>query len=226
LFKKLRRLAANRMVDPRDHRVALLHDWGVMQDQLVNDIQAISKGGDCAAFTRLFEYFAPRVKAWMLRAGADMQTAEELAQETMLRVWRYAKKYCPQKAAPSTWVFAIARNVRIDRFRKEGRAVPKPTPESPTQRRTYEWDVLTTDGKNLRSWLTKLPPAQAQVLEMFYLEGKTQSVIAVELGVPIGTVKSRIQLALSRLRRLNRAGMTYPPPPRRVRRAACASHPG
>lgn len=170
-----------------------------MTDPLVECILAVAERKDRAAFTRLFEYFAPRIKAWMLKAGADMQTAEEIAQETMLIVWRKAAQFRPERAAPSTWIFTIARNKRIDRLRRERRPTPEPPPEPPAYD-AYGWDVIVADRQRLRVWMSELPVEQAQVLTLFYLRGKTQSSIAEELKISLGTVKSRIRLALGRLR--------------------------
>jgi RNA polymerase sigma-70 factor (ECF subfamily) len=175
-----------------------------LRDPLVECILAVAARKDRAAFTRLFEYFAPRIKAWMLKAGADMQTAEEIAQETMLIVWRKAAQFRPERAAPSTWIFTIARNKRIDRLRRERRPTPEPPPEPPAYE-AYGWDVLVADRKRLKIWLGELPVEQAQVLTMFYLRGKTQSDIATELELSLGTVKSRIRLALGRLRARHQA---------------------
>lgn len=178
-----------------------------MSDPLVDCIQAIAARKDRAAFTRLFEHFAPRVKAWMLKAGADMQTAEEITQETLLIVWRKAAQFNPQRAAPSTWIYTIARNKRIDRLRKERRPTPEPLKQQPTGPGydAYGWDVVVADRTRLADWLRDLPPEQAEVLRLFYLRGKTQSDIARELDLSLGTVKSRIRLALGRLRARHQA---------------------
>ena len=91
-------------------------------------IVAIARDRDRAAFADLFEHFAPRVKSYMMRLGAPPEGAEELAQETLLIVWRRAEAYDPAKAAASTWVFAIARNLRIDVARRANRAPPRDDP--------------------------------------------------------------------------------------------------
>lgn len=170
-----------------------------LSDPLINSILAVAANQDRNAFRVLFEHFAPRIKAWMLKAGADMQAAEEIAQETMLIVWRKAAQYKPQRAAPSTWIFTIARNKRIDRLRRERRPTPEPPATGPSYD-AYGWDVLVADRHRLTQWLQELPVEQAQVITQFYLRGKTQSDIARELELSLGTVKSRIRLALGRLR--------------------------
>lgn len=140
----------------------------------------------------------------MLKAGADMQTAEEIAQETMLIVWRKAAQFRPERAAPSTWIFTIARNKRIDRLRRERRPTPEAPPEPPAYE-AYGWDVLVADRQRLKAWLGELPAEQSQVITLFYLRGQTQSDIAKELKLSLGTVKSRIRLALGRLRARHQA---------------------
>lgn len=170
-----------------------------MNDSFIDDLHAIATRRDRRAFTRLFEHFAPRIKAWMLKAGADMQTAEEITQETLLIVWRKAAQFNPKRAAPSTWIFTIARNKRIDRLRRERRPTPELTVDPPSYT-TYGWDVVVADRGRLAGWLRALPVEQAEVLTLFYLRGKTQSDIAKELELSLGTVKSRIRLALGRLR--------------------------
>ena len=170
-----------------------------LSDPLISCIQAVAESKDREAFRTLFEHFAPRIKAWMLKAGADMQAAEEIAQETMLIVWRKAVQYKPERAAPSTWIFTIARNKRIDRLRRERRPTPEPPATGPSYN-AYGWDVLAADRHRLKGWLAELPVEQAEVIMLFYLRGKTQSDIAKELDLSLGTVKSRIRLALGRLR--------------------------
>ena len=175
-----------------------------LSDPLIDSILAVAANQDRNAFRVLFEHFAPRIKAWMLKAGADMQAAEEIAQETMLIVWRKAAQYKPQRAAPSTWIFTIARNKRIDRLRRERRPTPEPPATGPSYD-AYGWDVLVADRHRLKDWLRELPVEQAQVITLFYLRGKTQSDIARELELSLGTVKSRIRLALGRLRALQQS---------------------
>ena len=155
------------------------------------------------SFALLFRHFAPRLKAYGMKAGADAQTAEEVAQEAMIAVWRKAETFDRSKASVSTWVFTIVRNKRIDLLRREGRPELKPedfahlTPD----------DVSADDriqhaqnGRMIRDSLKQLPGEQAEVLRLAYFEDKSHRAISEQLGVPLGTVKSRIRLALARLR--------------------------
>ncbi|HZH26146.1 MAG TPA: sigma-70 family RNA polymerase sigma factor [Azospirillaceae bacterium] len=164
---------------------------------------AVGRARDRAAFARLFAAFAPRIKAYLLRQGADRAAADELVQEVMMLVWRRAETFDPVQASAATWMFTIARNKRIDALRRERRPeidaqdlalVPEPA-ESADRR-----IEATQSGARLRKALEDLPPEQAELLRQAYYEGKPHSLIAEESGLPLGTVKSRIRLALGRLR--------------------------
>ncbi|QQS15226.1 MAG: sigma-70 family RNA polymerase sigma factor [Rhodospirillales bacterium] len=159
---------------------------------------------DRAAFGELFRFFAPRIKAFTMRGGADPDAAQEVAQETMIAVWRRAATFDRRKAAASTWVFTIARNKRIDMFRRDGRP-PQDADElalfADDHEPAAEDAAITAQSHDrLREALPRLPPEQAAVLQKAYFEDKTHLEIAAELGLPMGTVKSRIRLALARLR--------------------------
>lgn len=164
-------------------------------------ILAIAREQDREAFKALFGHFAPRVKSYMLRLGAGPEAAEELAQECLLTVWRKAALFDPAKAGASTWIFAIARNLRIDAVRKERRPViqddPADTPPEPTPDALV---VATERDARVREAMKSLPPDQAEVVRMSFFQDKAHSEIARDLGLPLGTVKSRLRLALARLR--------------------------
>lgn len=173
-----------------------------------NLISAIAQHQDRAAFAVLFEHFAPRIKAFMQRSGASEANAEELAQETMLAAWRKAALFDPQSAGAAGWIFTIARNLRIDHYRREsrGRMIEasdveiefqiddSPQPDS----------VLATSQSEgrVRSALTELSEEQMRVVELSFFEEKAHAEIAQILGIPLGTVKSRLRLAMTRLRNL------------------------
>ena len=166
-------------------------------------ILAIAQRRDRAAFAALFAYFGPRVKAWMLRAGANPAAAEELAQETMLTIWQKAQLFDPARASPATWIFTIARNRRVDALRRERHPsdlLPDPSeePELPLQADTAL--NMAQRESRIRSALTQLPPEQADVVRKAFFEDKVHAEIEKELGIPLGTVKSRLRLAVYRLR--------------------------
>ena len=158
---------------------------------------------DKTAFASLFAYFAPRLKSFLLRLGSDISTAEELSQEAMIMVWRRAETFDPAQAGASTWIFTIARNKRIDRLRKDGRPLPDMLdlammPDAPET--GLEAVNRGEEEDKLRQAMKKLPEEQAKMIFAAYYEEKSHREISEESGLPLGTVKSRIRLALSRLR--------------------------
>jgi RNA polymerase sigma-70 factor (ECF subfamily) len=162
----------------------------------------VAENRDRAAFALLFSHFAPRVKAYLLRLGASSALAEDLAQEALFNLWRKAHLFDPAKASAATWLFTIARNLRIDAVRREKRPEWEPEdlrPESAAAADT----VLALAGEEvrLRAALKHLPPDQIQVIELSFFADKPHSQIAGELGIPLGTVKSRLRLAMARLKR-------------------------
>ncbi|MCO5070207.1 MAG: sigma-70 family RNA polymerase sigma factor [Rhizobiaceae bacterium] len=167
----------------------------------------VAAAQDRTAFAALFAFYAPRVKAFMLRFGMTAPVAEDLAQETMLLVWKKAAYFDPSKAGVSTWIFTIARNLRVDRLRRESRPLaavdildPSDEPEAPV---SGEAVVLTIEREErVRRALALLPSDQATVVKLSFFGEKAQSEIASELGIPLGTVKSRVRLAFGRLREI------------------------
>jgi RNA polymerase sigma-70 factor (ECF subfamily) len=167
-------------------------------------IGAIAARADRQAFAALFEHFAPRVKSYMLRLGAEPPLAEELAQEAMLAVWRKAAAFDRAKAAPSTWIFTIARNLRIDAARRSRRGDPVEDPSDQPDADPAPDALLAAvqSEDRIREALRALPPEQAQVVRLSFFSDKPHSEIADELQLPLGTVKSRLRLAMGRLRDL------------------------
>ncbi|MGH7089321.1 MAG: sigma-70 family RNA polymerase sigma factor, partial [Stellaceae bacterium] len=166
-------------------------------------VRAIVERRDQTSFMTLSDYYAPRVKAYLKRLCAIDSLAEELAQDVMLTVWRRANTYDASKAGVGTWIFAIARNLRIDALRRQRRpeldsADPLLVPDpSPLPDREIE---LSRRWKDVRAALETLPEEQAKVVAMAFYEGKSHGEIAAELALPLGTVKSRLRLALRRVR--------------------------
>lgn len=163
----------------------------------------IAEVRDRQAFSILFAYYFPRVKAYLLRVGVSPGNSEELAQETMLRVWRKAESFDPEVASVSTWIFVIARNLRIDRLRGE-RSFEHPDVDPSEERdlpATGETIVISHERREkVREALGALSAEQARIVELFFFEDLPHSEIAKMVGVPLGTVKSRIRLAVQRLR--------------------------
>ena len=165
---------------------------------------AVARQRDRTAFSLLFGHFGPRIKMYLMRTGCDATAAEELVQEVMVTLWRRAETFDPRQAQASTWVFTIARNKRIDALRRERRPevdpddpalVPDPLPSADDHVEAAQQSV------RLRRALDALPEEQREMLRLASFEDKPHSVIAAEQDLPLGTVKSRIRLALARLRR-------------------------
>ncbi|HYJ35592.1 MAG TPA: sigma-70 family RNA polymerase sigma factor [Rhizomicrobium sp.] len=162
----------------------------------------VAREQDRAAFAALFGHFAPRVKAYLLRLGAPGPLAEDLAQEALLSLWRKAHLFDPAKASAATWLFTIARNLRIDAIRREKRPELEPEDFLPQPEAAADDGLARTDEENrLRASLKHLPADQSQVVELSFFADKPHSEIARQLGIPLGTVKSRLRLALARLKR-------------------------
>ncbi len=166
-------------------------------------LQRVAANGDVDAFKALFQTYAPRVKSYMLLQGADASTAEELAQETLLTVWRKASLYSDEKGSATTWIFTIARNLRIDRLRKEvaWQPLPEDNDQQPSPDPTPDEELSERErGERVRAMLAELPADQAEVVTLAFVEGLSHSEIAAKLDLPLGTVKSRMRLAYQKIR--------------------------
>jgi len=173
------------------------------RERFADLMNAVAARQDRDAFAALFAYYAPRVKAYMLRLGAGTALAEELAQEVMITVWRKASLFDRTQASVSTWIFRIARNRRIDAARRARHAdfdqedpAFQPEPEvSPDEA------VSASERETIvRTALSELPPEQVELLKQAFYDGLSHREIAQRTGVPLGTVKSRIRLAFGKLR--------------------------
>lgn len=175
-------------------------------DQLVQDMFAVAEHRDQVALTRLFDHYVPKIRAFCLAAqpGANLM-ADDIAQEVMIRIWRKAHTYKPEAASLNTWVFTLARNARIDYFRKNSRHQTNIDPDYLFQSiidenaDPFKDAQHQRDQEHIKDGLDKLPQDQKQVLYKVYLEGKTHKEAAEELSLPLGTIKSRVRLALHKL---------------------------
>ena len=168
-------------------------------------IAAVAATRDRAAFAALFQHFAPRVKTFMLRGGANAAQAEELAQETLLTVWRKAGRFDASRATGAAWIFTIARNLRIDRLRREWRDAPGDGEIPEIADETAAADAALSGHERdarVRAAMAHLSAEQTKVVELSFFQEMPHAEIARALGLPLGTVKSRIRLAMNRLRDL------------------------
>ncbi|HUP09522.1 MAG TPA: sigma-70 family RNA polymerase sigma factor [Caldimonas sp.] len=190
------------IVTPADHRMPTndeLNDW----------MRAVAQAADRSAFAALFRHFAPRLKSFLVRSGSSEATAEELAQEAMVQLWRRAGSFDPARAQVSTWLYTIVRHLRIDEHRRRMGVADDAAGAD-------EIEALASDDgagpdalllaaqreRGVRRALAALPPEQAQLLRLSFYEEHAHAAIASQLGIPLGTVKSRIRRALAQLRQM------------------------
>jgi len=164
---------------------------------------AVRDRADRTAFALLFEHFAPRVKGFLMKSGATAALAEDCAQDVLATLWQKAHLYDPAKASVATWVFTIARNRRIDALRKSRRPEPEDLDwgsgeDEPDQAEVYE---AQQEARELGEALKALPAQQRSLIERAYWGDRSHGELAAETGLPLGTIKSRLRLALERLRR-------------------------
>jgi RNA polymerase sigma factor (sigma-70 family) len=169
-------------------------------------IGRVAARGDRDAFKALFEHFAPRIKGFLLKRGCGPDEAEEIAQNTLVAVWRKADQFDPRSSGAAAWIFTIARNLRIDSARQAARDTRT------FQRAELEYAIdpvaggesigAGVDASRVMAAVKMLPSDQSAVIRLSYIEERPHSEIAATLGIPLGTVKSRIRLAMKRLKEL------------------------
>ncbi len=177
----------------------------VRGDQFVDLLTRIAASKDRLAFAAVFDHFAPRVKSFMMRKGSNAEQAEDLVQETMIAVWSKAAMFSTDKGSVSTWIFTIARNLRIDKLRRERAQLY-------TDLEDFDAPDLSTgaeealgrsqEDNHVAKALAQIPAEQRDLLILSFVEDVPQSEIAIKLGIPLGTVKSRMRLGYQRLRKI------------------------
>jgi RNA polymerase sigma factor (sigma-70 family) len=169
--------------------------------QWVANMAAIAQDQNRKAFAEIFRHFVPRVKGFLIKSGANTSLAEECMQDVMATLWRKAHMYDPSRASVTTWIFKIAHNRKIDLLRRYARPEPEELPWGPEQApNPADMIALQQDTTRLAEALATLPAKQRELIKHAYFGDLSHSEISVETGLPIGTVKSRIRLALERLR--------------------------
>lgn len=172
-----------------------------------SEMVAVAQKRDRASFMRIYDHFAPRMLRYLRGLGCAEPVAEELSQEALLKLWQRADSYDPQRSQLSTWLFRIARNLYIDRVRRE-----------PCWVDTQDWVEQIDAGSDaamgggnatspdafaehaaLQQRVDGLPAAQARLIRMAYFEAKTHQEISAELDMPLGTVKSTLRRAFLKL---------------------------
>lgn len=177
----------------------------ITENDLGNYLKDIGESQDRSAFSNIFKYFAPRLKSFFVKLGCAETQAEEIIQEVMIAVWTKSSTYDRAKSSVSTWIYTIAKNKRIDKIRKEKRHNTVESDDSleiPVASKQEEQILSTEVTKKIHHSLQFLPKEQAELLKLSYFYEKTHSDIAKDLSLPLGTVKSRIRLALSKMKNL------------------------
>lgn len=172
-----------------------------MADRLIR----IARERDIGAFRELYGLYGPRIRSFMMRRGAVQSVADELTQETFLAVWQKARYYDGSRGDEAGWIFSIARNLHIDQLRRQkvwqdvAKALPVESEASPPEMALDEVIASEREARVMKA-LTVLPPEQADVIRLAFVDGLSHGQIAARLDLPVGTVKSRLRLAYNKLR--------------------------
>ena len=188
-------------IDKKELGTMTSQKTGPEAGEWVDHLAKIRESQDQRAFQQVFMHFAPRVKGFLMRSGADASLAEECTQEVMATVWTKAHLFDPSRASVATWIFTIARNRKIDALRKQRRPEPEDLDWGPEAEPDPD-DILVLQQESdvLTQALAELPQKQRDLIEKAYFGDLSHSEIADQTGLPLGTIKSRIRLALDRLR--------------------------
>ena len=181
-------------------------------DDYADLVTAVATKRDRYAFARLFDFFAPRIYAYLLRLRLEPGVADEITQDVMTTLWQKADLFDSTKSSVGTWLFRIARNRRIDLLRRdredtmeEARSADTPDP-APAPDDSLD---MSQREARIRTALKVLPSEQLDLVRLAFFEGLSHGEIATQTGLPLGTVKSRLRLAFTRLRRaLESEGLT------------------
>jgi RNA polymerase sigma-70 factor, ECF subfamily len=176
---------------------------GRFQAMMRDQLKKIAGERDAGAFRTLFLAFWPKVRTMLMRQGADAEMAEEIAQETMMAVWRKSHQFSSDKGSADAWIFGIARNLRIDRVRQQA-VWQRYYDDFESLERLFAAAEQPRSAELHRGEMEKalraLPAEQLQVIQLTFIDGLSQTEIATKLKMPVGTVKSRMRLALQKLR--------------------------
>lgn len=178
-------------------------DGSSVRDEMSAHLSAVAEAQDRQAFAALFRHFAPRLKSYFARFGDSEARVEEVLQEAFVAVWTKAHLFDPEKASAATWIYTIARNRRIDAFRRERRPEIDPNDPAfvPNDAPEGEAAVAGRDrAEHVARAMAELSESQREVLRLSFFEDESHDAIARRLGLPVGTVKSRIRLAFGHLR--------------------------
>lgn len=205
LAARLDRRSDHRWVDGA---ARALHRWNMnsvaarSESARAELIRAIAIKSDRAAFVSLFEYYAPKIKAQTIKFGLDPSVADDIAQDAMLAIWQRAGQFDPERGSASAWVFTIATHARIDRLRRDKRLAASVEIDAEDPALAIQGLDETADAGKLSEVVQTLPDEQRRLVLLSFYSDMPHGEIAERLGLPLGTVKSRIRLAMSRLRKI------------------------
>ena len=174
-----------------------------VKNPFIEALAKVAESQDISSFKKIFDYFSPRLKSFLMRSGADEAIAEEIIQETMTIIWTKADYYDPKVASPSTWIYTIARNKKIDILRKSRKAILEDIDTAilpPVESKADENIEHDQKFEMIAQYLDDLPEDQLNLLKMNFFEEKSHGEISEITRIPLGTVKSRIRLALEKIR--------------------------
>ena len=174
-----------------------------VKNPFIGALAKVAESQDIGSFKKIFDYFSPRLKSFLMRSGADEAIAEEIIQETMTIIWTKADYYDPKMASPSTWIYTIARNKKIDILRKSRKAILEDIDTAvlpPVESKADENIEHDQKFEMITQYLDDLPEDQLNLLKMNFFEEKSHGEISEITKIPLGTVKSRIRLALEKIR--------------------------
>ena len=198
-------LVLNNIINNKMKANSLKSSNKIDETELSTCLNEIALNQDRKAFSNIFKYFAPRLKSFFVKLGCTEMQAEEIIQEVMIAVWTKSHTYNQDKSSVSTWIYTIAKNKRIDKIRKERRHYLSESDEGleiPVDS-TQEKEIFSAQlSSSLKKYMSNLPEEQSKLLQLSYFYNKTHADISEELKIPLGTVKSRIRLALAKMRHL------------------------
>ena len=165
----------------------------------VDLVKRIAKDRDETAFSEIFDYIAPKINAYYINHNLSSELAEELTQEVLSTIWIKAELFNSEKSKFITWSFTIARNKKIDFYRKNQKKV------SNDDVRDFLYENDKSNDYEIESTINKiteeLDQNQKKLIKMSFFEQKSHKIIAAELEIPLGTVKSRLRATLSKMQK-------------------------
>lgn len=195
-------------------------EWGMLDGMVIDGVEVDEDGpandvaadllvrtasGDQSAFAELYDMLSPRVFGLILRVLVNRSQSEEVLQEVFLEVWQSAGRFAPNKGQGRTWILTIAHRRAVDRVRASQSSTDRDIKAGfkdlgIAHDSVAEQVELSVEGEKVVAALTDLPDAQRESIVLAYYGGYSQSEIAALLGIPLGTIKTRMRDGLSRLR--------------------------